>query len=852
MPTPASPFGKEDVTSTIWSTGEATIPGACTNIYKSRRVSGYFYKECPTGQSGSGIYLIVPAGKFGSISSQEEADEAARAYLAAKGPELVQVTGTCELGEFLEIFSNLTGAVNWDWVANRETDFPHWTAHMETIEYSPNNQVQLPLIGLFVYNGPVDFNDLGTPANLRTPTSALYYDLHNEHGLMHMNLVDWELDSADLVVEWSEVTAASYDAFNPTGFIPLQYRHSNYIAFLVGDFGSTEVHETSRMGGGIFELVTSRRAIEANGLASGTYFVCFKGAEVNIWAYDPMTEDYEIAYTIPFDMTSKTAFWGTSILIDEDGNFKAEIYLNGAWQIDIPDPDLLYVKPCPYMRGKTSMDYWFGDLFVGRIHYNTNRIPPVLHVEYYQPSSIEPFPQQFVPNTTQFYIPPTELVGGETGLEVNALPISLAGGTSDKCFRLHMTDYLDQISGGGQTFAQAHAWAQFDYTDGTYGLPPKFFGATALLVHQFRSMVYLKDEIPGDRRQFVMPMRNLELTCVQRPDRPFIGDYDEGDPFEFYYSNGTDLIRSPCWDNFKAADIHPMNLDYRVACDNIDLAGASWNELGVFSLEQLGSLMYKPAAGWWDIRSFPDVYSEIRTFMFKTGVAGIRTTETLEAPVYVQRECQPPVSCSVWPVLMTTQGVGGDGLYGPTVTTSQFCDSLFGGLYNVEQGGWNWEVMVEDLSDLAGDGSESFPYRYGERYLRVTISMVSAALMDSFLWSSSQLMPLTNFKEIELWAYPSVGVGSVDTYNQLGEWPIPSKVATLPLANYTLNVPPLPPSGGPGFPPEATLIYHLPIPANQDLTEEPERLLIANGVFYRFEIFDANGRKPTLDYLEDV
>ncbi|MNZ95634.1 hypothetical protein D3C78_1147980 [compost metagenome] len=201
---------------------------------------------------------------------------------------------------------------------------------------------------------------------------------------------------------------------------------------------------------------------------------------------------------------------------------------------------------------------------------------------------------------------------------------------------------------------------------------------------------------------------------------------------------------------------------------------------------------------------------------------------------------------------MTTEEAGFSGTYGPTVVTGQSCDSLFDGLYSVEQGGWNWEIMVEDLSDVAGDGSPSFPYRYGARYLRVTISMVSAKLMDDFLWSSSQLAPLTGIKEIEIWAYPSVASGFIDTYNNMTDWPIPVLVASLPLASFTLNVPPLPPSGGPGFPPEATLIYHLPIPGVQEYAEEPERLLIKEGVFYRFEIFNASGTKPTLDYLEDV
>lgn len=840
MPTPSSPWGQSSKVGTVWSTGEVAPISACFNFWRSRRAAGYFYKECPTGQQGSGAYVIVPEGKFASALSQADADNLAREYLLSVGPTYANVNGTCELGQFIEIFSNLTGALNWDWIDNKDTDFPHRTGYIFAANNSPGrNLVLLPMIALVTFTAPVV--DVQAATNAFTPTQGLNYDIHDPHGLMHVDVRNWHTEQATLVVEWGEVLAGAYGEAGADLSANVTYRQANYYSMLIADFGSTEVHQTANMGGAMFELVTTRRKLEDNGKISGSYFVCYSDI-VRVFTYDPGIEDYAEVYSVAYSMKEVTSYWGASIILDEFGEFKSELYLNGAWQLDISDNDLIHIKPCPYMRGETSLDFWFGDVFVGRINYFTNRIPPVLHAVYLQPTSISAFPPtESELSPTKWYIPPTTVVGAEEAKDANNLPVSLAGGTATIGFQGHWPDYKDSITiqGFGQTFAQAHLWVNFDYRAG--GLPPKPYGCTALIAHQFRTMAYLKDEIPGINRQFLVPLPNSEYTNVQLPENPFMGNHEEESIWDFYFANGTDFVRSQCWNRWNTAYRHPMDLDYRIACDNIDLVTRTEGKL--FDLEQLATYWYKPAAGWQGAEVFSDVYSEIRGFFFKTGTAGIRTRDTLEAPVYDPPECPKAVNCENYSVLLTFPGLvdeqGGD-LF---VSTGQICDSLYPGLYNVAQGGWNWTVVVTDMREVNGS-------LYGPRNVRVTVSMISPELMDAYLASSSQLRPFLNVKEIILRAYV-VGPGKVDKDNQLSAWPIPVYEAKLKLAGASLNVPPLPPSGGPGLPPEATMIYQNEV-AGASSTQDPAPILFAEGFEYRFEIFDANRPYPPIDYLENV
>lgn len=842
MPVSVSTWGADHRTTTIWCSGGAIIPSPCDQLFFSRQMSGVYTKQCGEAELGSGVTITIPAGKFASTVSQAEADAAAQAHMDEEGQRQANELGACYPDGKNKFFTNLINSTNWDWVAERGRYFPHYTSFITGIEFN-SNWLGLPLMAVAMYDGAVEFEgQIAASDNAIRPDSVLAYTFHEEHGFMHIDLGNYATDYDNLVVERAETLAAKFGETVVSAAGPLYYNQTSYYSFLVADFNSAEA-ASCRMGNGIFEFVTSRRKVEPNGKVSGSYFATFKD-RLYIWRYSNLTQDYEIVAFDTYDHRGKTAYFQGVVHLEQSGAMRAFVYVNGVKLLAITDKNMLYVKPCPYMRGQVAMDYWFGDVFSGGIN-NCDPLEalPTLRVEYRQPTELTTFPGVLDEEEGLWYIPPTEIIGATTAEEANAPPYSLAPGSVGRGFAGYWPNFNDQITQqGSQSFAQAHLWAKFDFT-GSGGLPNELLGCTALFVYQFRSMAKLADDVLGMNRQFLVPVVNSHICNVQLPDNPYMGELYEGSIWDLYYANGTDLIRDPCWDGLSEeyGDYHPITPTYRWACDSIDLVTKPNG--GLVSKQELAQYYFKPSAGWYDIRQLEDAYSEIRGFCLKTGIEGIRTTEPLEAPVYpAPPACKPPISCSTVNLLMTLPVVATTQDNGLIANTAQLCDSMFSGLYSVPRGGWDWSVKVEDIYETENIGTEEDPVlRYGQRYLKVTLRTSPEELMDDGLTSSSQLTAL-NLQRMLFRVYVGNDTAPVDTTGLIYDWPLPIYEVELPQSHATFNVPPTSPGGGSGaVPPEVIQVFNFPIPNIGVGTEEPpEALVLVAGRSYRFEIYRPN------------
>lgn len=70
-----------------------------TVFYNSYQSVPFTKQSCPTGYSGTTSYYTIPAGKYSSLISQDDADSQANAEAASNGQNYANVQGTCYLSQ---------------------------------------------------------------------------------------------------------------------------------------------------------------------------------------------------------------------------------------------------------------------------------------------------------------------------------------------------------------------------------------------------------------------------------------------------------------------------------------------------------------------------------------------------------------------------------------------------------------------------------------------------------------------------------------------------------------------------------------------------------------------------------
>lgn len=492
MPSQVQLFGPDDKNTTIWSPGSEQNPDGCANVYSSLFVEGYFYKVCPTGFSSNQLYLSLPAGFVSSTISQEDATQAARALLAAKGEELAEASGTCTLGEFQEIFSYVDSTYNWDWVADKATTFPitvknvipdgtsHGTGSDSgvIVEFPIGNSLSYPLMIAFFYSAPTMFL-MDTSSDI-VPSEALRMDIHDDYGLLHLDLASFQFDTHPNLNVYAGKDSNDTYAINTSQ----NYAYQNtvtYMGKLVADFGGREIHgpawdadvdgpgdnpfdpnpnaipefTVAALGGFLFRIDTTARTV-TNGKLAGVYLVCYK-EDIQVYKYNAGLDDYESLYTIPFNPKNKTTYFGASIIFD-GVNKVAEIYIDGQFELSIPDDTLTNIHlPICYLRGVFSMDHWVGDITTGTLYPGTNRLPPPITTVYFEPAEMTRVTAESPFEPGKLVLKAADIVGADTELEANAPFPKLAAGSVESGFNLELLSYEDTIgaSWGGTFFGAA-------------------------------------------------------------------------------------------------------------------------------------------------------------------------------------------------------------------------------------------------------------------------------------------------------------------------------------------------------------------------------------------------------------
>lgn len=716
MPSQVGLFGPDDKNTTIWSPGSEQNPDGCANVYSSLFVEGYFYKVCPTGFSSNQLYISFPAGYVSSTVSQEEATQFARELLAARGQEIADAQGVCTLGEFQEVFSTVDATYNWDWVADKGTIFPREIKNVIpdgsslgtgddsgiVVEFPIGNSLSWPLMIGFFYSGQTAF--LSDTTNQINADDALRFDIQDPYGLIHLDLRSYKFSSQPNLTVFAGKDENSNGA-GPNSADNYSFQNTClYLGKLVADFGSREIYgpawdpdtegpstnsynpnpneipefSVASLGGFLFRIDTTSRSV-INGKIAGVYLVCYK-EDIQVYKYDAMTDDYESLYSIPFNPKDTTTYYGCSILTSGSGVKTAEIYIDGQFELSIPDDTLTNIHlPICYERGVYSVDHWVGDIVTGVTYPGTNRLPPPITTRYFEPTDI------LNPDVTDPTDPlkkilyPFDIVGASTALEANKPMPKLAAGEVGVGFTKDLLDVNDKVTNwfGGAFFGQAtNVLMNFDLS--VYPeLGKVLWGAHALQVGKIEMNRYSSvPGIPSNPYRFLMTAYQI-APIIPKEDIPGI-DWPNYDLFQYFVETYNQHPRWSCsWDGiFQPSDIFTEEeaIEENNATEDEELdeeetiafnsglylpaaiqSGDGWlyttsmiNMLpgrvftnlstgefkDIVTKDDLSNHYYFFTEGWYLTQVLTDLFSGIRTVKLMTGVQGKRTSEVLTAPEY--------------------------------------------------------------------------------------------------------------------------------------------------------------------------------------------------------------------------
>jgi hypothetical protein len=758
MPSRVTLTGDDDQAATIWSEGYSLVPHACTNFYRSKLIEGAFYKQCPTGQSGTGAFYTVPKGKFLSTVSQEAADTLALEYFNREGQAAVDEVGACLLGDFNEIFTSILAVVNWDWITDKTDDtvFPFYSRPLGT-----GNYVTLPLCNITKFSG-LD----GTSLNGNT---TVPFDIHDVHGLIHFPFEFVHQERDDLLLAWF----ATVGQVAPN-LIPFQ----TYGGFLIADFNSPEIFgglmddlslqpEWPEPGydvendplnpnqieitpwklGGMLGIVETAASFGDTFSADGDplldghfngYIISYKGAGVLISKWSDMLGDYETIHTIPFNMQGKTTYFGYGIRYDR-GDWVAEIYINGNYQYSLVDPSITSFTMFRYQRNVLSMDYWFGDVFIASMSPFTNRVPPVLTARYYSASACESYV-----NPAQSNMVPLVPVGADTLLEcVSDNNILL------RAVRQETSARYDGVITGKRTFPIDLRW---DLTNEPT-LQERLYGTSPLVVSRI-NYLEVATFLYGKNRQFRNGFFNDNLwdsythPTSLHPLLPYGPNFDN--PLN-YWDSGF-LIDTPnqCKQPFPYArfpDADAVLLNDLWPCQMMipfPFQGAMYTKS--YLLDKWYQLIQYPQFG-----NTLKVYQETAAVKMASGQRGKRTKEVLVRSDYLIPECVPQVSCSTDGVLIGVMGFSGT-LLNANGGDGTVCDNLFDpdtGLAECETRrqiiGWNFAVTVQDVrfGDFAREVYVTFTSQITNVvYYPPTLNRVAKPTLYMRVWRDAWQLPI--------------------------------------------------------------------------------------------------------------
>lgn len=782
MPVPSTIFGDQSNAS-VWNDG-LNQQTPCQNLYYNRLVGDYFYKECPTGMIGTGKWFEVAAGTFASEISQSDADDLALAYLEEQGQTLADAEGECLLGDFTEVFTSMQSAVNWDWLADKGTNTPFYAkAYKQDTAYT-----LLPLMNITWF--------LGEDGAAFPSSEQIYvpFDIHDEFGLMHINYAGVSAQRENLIaLNW--VTTGQLAA----NLIPFQ----TYGGFLIADFGSQEIWggEESFTLGGMLGIIETAESYAAPFVAHPTdptksghftgYLVTYK-EEINIWKWSDAAEDYELIGSVNFNMQNRTIYFGYGIRYDQ-GQWAAELYINGAWQYSLFDDSIVSFTMFRYQRGVMSMDYWFGDWIIGSMSPFVNRTPPALYVHNFAPKELYlDWPPDDL--TPEYYARPDRYVqlvpqgDAVTTLDavdgpVNLIALEQAG---DLGFEVEVPGTA------GFEFPVAQwgvRWDPNDWTEGNLGQQERLFGCCPFFAYRW-SKVRTAPFLYGMNRVYEAPLDFDDELYFFNIGEDIFPEYIpyvsvlEDDPYnDLAYLAPT---RNKCY---------PSGYDRPLEVNDM-LEPYTWATMEHQTFVFDGLLYTKDyvASRWIYFYLNPQVDDNVdvaTVFKFHmpylrmfSGVRGLRTRKALEAPVYDIPNCPYPV-CGDDNYFLAVGTFTEVDVSTLSSTAILQCDGLFPlsgvpGDEQIQDNGWHWDVTVQDKVDV------------DHRIITVTLSSVAPELMG-YLLDSSQLA--------------HVALDSVKLRVWRTDWPLPVWESDAVIENVNINVPPAPAGQINGMPPEITLMY---------------------------------------------
>lgn len=782
MPVEANPFGDQPNAS-AWNDG-ILIQTPCKNLYYSRAMGDYFYKECPTGMIGSGKWVEVPQGKFLSEFSQEEADALALAYLEEQGQQLANLDGVCVLGDFTEVFTSMQTAVNWDWLLDKDSPTTPMCIKSDTGDVK---FTVLPLMNLTFFNGLT-----GAPVGAG-PAFKVPFDIHDTHGLMHINFAE-VASSRDDLLGACFITSGAMSG----NLIPFQ----TYGSFLLGDFGSTEIFGDENddtvvpvtLGGilGIVETAESYNQAFTDGHFNG-YIIAYK-TTIQVYKWSDALDDYESIAEVPFSLKERTVYVGYGIRYDR-GKWAAELYLNGAWQLSIYDDDIVSFTMMRYQRGVLSMDYWFGDVVIGSMSPFTNRVPPAVTVKSFEP--------------TEIYVdyPTTDPLGNPV-TKPDRMTLLEPEGTA--------VDVLDAVNGEPkliQNVPVKDLGMEVSFTDGSVNGSVPFTGFGV----RFDPNTWTEPKIGQQTRLFgCCPVFTYRWTKVwEAPfsygmNRLYEGKLAGLDEIEFFNCSQTEfpniiptlsIFNDQPYNDFAylgPSDLgcKPSGWDKNLTPED-EILGIMWPSMSHQTFPFNGQLYTKDyiASRWLYFLMIPqtsDITKGPTTFKYKmpwlrmfSGVRGLRTRTPLDAPVYEPCSCEYP-TCgdkNYFRSTSFTMTVSNPGL--TQGNTGKACDGLFDlanipNAWEVQATGWHWDIKVEDI--LVDD----------YRKIKITLHAIAPELMGQVMNSSQIQQHGKDLVRIRIWRL---------------DWDLPVWDSNALLTTQVANVPAPPPGFTTGMPPELTLEY---------------------------------------------
>lgn len=812
MPVESTPFGDQPNAS-IWNDG-VNIQTPCQNIFYNRYIGDYFYKECPTGQVGSGKWFEVAAGTFASEISQEDADALAEAYLEEQGQSLADLEGVCELGDFTEVFTSMQSAVNWDWLADKND--PASTPFYAKAYKQAGAYTVLPLINILWY--------LGETGALFPSTEQIYvpFDIHDEHGLMHIDFSSVSPNRPNLLgTNW--VTTGQLAG----NLIPFQ----TYGGFLIADFGSEEIwgDNAVTLGGmlGIIETTASYSQVFSAHPDDTTkaghfngYIIAYNAEGINVYKWNPSLKDYEVKGNVPFDMQNKTVYFGYGIRYDQ-GQWAAELYLNGAWQLSIFDDDIVSFTMFRYQRGVLSMDYWFGDWIIGSMSPFVNRTPPALHVRNFAPKEFY-FDWPADDLTPEWYDRPANYI--DMVPQGDALTAAEAVDGPVKLRTLEQQGDLGfevEVPGTvGFQFPVAQwgvRWDPNDWDAPYLGQQERVFGCCPFFTYRWSKQhiapfpygmnrVY-EGVFTSDDELYFFTIPSAQFPAII----PYVSIFED-DPYNDLaflaptrakcYPTGYDrpLVKEDMLEPYTWATMEHQTFVFNGQLYTKDFIADHW--IYFYLNPQAEENVDEPT-----VFKFHMPY--LRMF---SGVRGLRTRKTLEAPTYEVPNCPYPTCTNNQRYFLAVGSFVDEG--GGVLKSDALlqCDNLFPlagipGDEQIQSNGWHWNVTVQDKLDA------------GKRIITVTLSSIATELMG-YLLASSQLahVPIDPVR-LRVWR---------------PDWPLPVWDSDAVIENVNINVPPAPPGQIVGMPPEVTIMY-IVAPTTYEY-DQTLPLFAEPGVAFQFEL----------------